>query len=59
MMTGNDFIEIYIKWLKEKMSFSNIGNNIEITTPFLDNHNDHIQIYIKQIDNKLLLSAFG
>lgn len=59
MMTGNDFIEIYIKWLKEKMSFSNIGNNIEITTPFLDNHNDHIQIYIKQIDNKLLLSDDG
>jgi len=59
MITGNDFIESYIKWFREGVSFSDKNGYTEITTPFVDSHNDMIQIYVQQDGNSLLLSDDG
>ena len=49
----------YQKWLKDEITLQQIGNAVEITTPFLDRHNDYIQIYAKRKDDVLLLSDEG
>ena len=36
-----------------------VGNSIEITTPFLDRHNDQLQIYAKRSSKGFLLSDDG
>lgn len=59
MLNGEKFIDLYIDWLKSKISFKEVNGFTEITTPFLDRHNDHLQIYIKQTDNKIFLSDGG
>ena len=59
MLDENKFIEAYLSWLREKISFANIDNALEITTPFLDNHNDHVQIYIKQLNDHFIITDDG
>lgn len=46
-MEISNLIDNYSKWLNEEISFIQIGNFYEITTPFLDINNDYLQIYIK------------
>lgn len=58
-LTGHDFIDLYINWLKENIVFNEIGQFVELTTPFLDRHNDHLQIYVKQVENNLILTDDG
>jgi hypothetical protein len=58
-MLGKDFIDIYLSWLREKTTFANVDDYIEITTPFLDSHNDHIQIYVKQDGERIFISDDG
>lgn len=59
MLEGKDFIDSYLTWLRQKISFTNIENIIEITTPFLDSHNDHIQLYITQKDRQIVITDDG
>jgi len=59
MINGNKFIDSYISWLRERITFDNIDDAIEITTPFLDNHNDHIQLYIKQNKDQVIITDDG
>lgn len=59
MTSGDSFINSYLAWLKDKMYSTEIGQSIEITTPFLDNKNDHIQIYISNDPGGLVLSDDG
>jgi len=49
----------YVNWLKQKITFKELGNAVEITTPFMDRHNDYLQIYIQQTGTKLTLSDAG
>lgn len=58
-LAGCDFIDLYVNWLKENITTNEIGQHIEITTPFLDRHNDHIQIYVKQNDIGFTLTDDG
>lgn len=46
-----NLIDNYYKWLKHNTYINEIGEYIEVTTPFLDMHNDCIQIYMKKIAN--------
>ena len=55
----HDFIEIYLKWIKENMIGKKIGDFYEITTPFLDRHNDCIQIYAKEEDGNIFITDDG
>ena len=54
-----DFIEIYLKWLKENMFGKQVGDFYEITTPFLDRHNDCIQIYAKEDEGNVFITDDG
>ena len=51
-----DLIKKYIEWLNNKISFRQLGEWYEITTPFLNHHNDYIQIFAKRDNNRIQLS---
>lgn len=53
------YIDSYISWLKNEITYSEIGEYCEINTPFLDNNNDYIQIYVKQEENEIYFSDDG
>jgi hypothetical protein len=54
-----DLIEKYLNWLKDKTVLREIGDYVEITTPYLDRHNDYIQIYVKREDGTFLITDDG
>lgn len=49
----------YPVWLKDKTTFQQINEWVEITTPYLDRHNDCIQIYAKKHNSGYLLTDDG
>lgn len=59
----SNFTEMYLKWLKENFKSTTmqteLGQFVQISTPFLDRHNDHLQIYIKQDGQELYLTDGG
>lgn len=52
-------VQRYRSWLKDKTALREIGDHIEITTPFLDRHNDMIQIYARKENGGFLLTDDG
>ena len=54
-----DLLNRYFTRVKDKTTLRQVGNWVEITTPFLDRHNDYLQIYIKQDDGGFTLSDGG
>ncbi|HOO56915.1 MAG TPA: DUF1829 domain-containing protein [bacterium] len=52
-------IEKYFSWLKDKTTFRQIDDWVEITTPYLDRHNDYLQIYAKKENYGYILSDDG
>jgi len=52
-------IDEYVGWLREKTTLRQVGEWVEVTTPYLDRHNDHLQIYVKQEDGEFVLSDDG
>ncbi len=52
-------VERYRAWLKDKTALRQVGDYVEITTPFLDRHNDYIQIYAKKDNGGFLLTDDG
>lgn len=59
MLRADDYINSYIRWLKENIHTKEVNGFFEITTPFLDRRNDHLQIYAKQIGDKIILTDDG
>ena len=55
----NDLKERYFSWLKEKTILQEIGDWVEVTTPFLDRHHDYIQIYVRRSETGYLLTDDG
>ena len=51
--------EQYFSWLKEKTTLQEIGDWVEVTTPFLDRHNDYMQIYVRRSETGYLLTDDG
>ena len=49
----------YYVWLKSKTALRQIGQWIEITTPYLDRHNDYVQIYAKETNGRIILTDDG
>jgi hypothetical protein len=49
----------YRIWLQDKTAIREVGDWIEITTPFLDRHNDCIQIYARRDGGAWLLTDDG
>ncbi len=58
-----NFTELYLKWLKENFKSTvmktELGEFIQISTPFLDRHNDHLQIYVKKQEGEYFLTDAG
>lgn len=55
----SEFVDNYLKWLKDSIIEKETGDCTEITTPFLDRHNDWIQIYIERKNGELYLTDDG
>lgn len=53
------YINEYTTWLKNEITFSQIGEYYEINTPFLDTANDYIQFYVKQEGNNIFFTDDG
>ena len=49
----------YWRWLQDRTVLKEVGDCVEITTPYLDRHNDYIQIYAKRLEGGFLLSDDG
>jgi len=49
----------YSAWLKDRTNVREIGDYVEITTPYLDRHNDYLQIYAKRSNGGFLLTDDG
>ena len=52
-------LEDYRAWLKDRTSLRQVGDWVEISTPYLDRHNDYLQIYAKREDGAYLLTDDG
>jgi len=48
-----------MNWLRDKTALRQIGNYVEITTPYLDRHNDYMQIFVKKEGNTCILTDDG
>lgn len=46
----------YSGWLRDRTILREIGDRIEITTPYLDRHNDYLQIYAQRSEGGFLLT---
>lgn len=53
------YINQYVDWLKNEITFSKIGEYYEINTPFLDSDNDYLQFYVKQDGDELFFTDDG
>lgn len=51
-----ELVNEYWSWLRDKTALRQVGEWVEITTPYLDRHNDYLQIYVKKSDNKIKLT---
>ena len=52
-------LDRYWAWLRDRSSLREIGDWIEITTPYLDRHNDCLQIYAKRANGGFVLTDDG
>lgn len=52
-------IDRYLQWLRDRTSCRQIGDSVEITTPYLDRHNDCLQIFAKREGNGYVLTDDG
>lgn len=60
MLEANDYIDDYLKWLKDNSFGERISHNtMEITAPYLDRHNDFMQIYIIEENDGYTLTDDG
>ena len=52
-------LDLYWRWLRDQTSLREVGQWVEITTPYLDRHNDFLQIYAKRHDGVFILTDDG
>ncbi len=52
-------LDRYWRWLQDETGLRQVGDWVEITTPYLDRHNDCLQIYAKPHDGGFLLTDDG
>lgn len=52
-------LDAYHAWLKDRSALRQIGDWVEITTPYLDRHNDYLQIYARRENGGYLLTDDG
>jgi hypothetical protein len=55
----SSLMDHYWSWLRDKTRLREMGNHIEITTPYLDRHNDRLQIYATRANGHFALTDDG
>jgi hypothetical protein len=55
----NRLIDEYTRWLKQGISLREVGDWVEVTTPYLDRHNDSLQFYVRRENGTYVLSDDG
>ena len=58
-MNIQQYINDYANWIKTEITYTQIGEYIEINTPFLNTDNDYLQFYIKQEGEELFFTDDG
>lgn len=59
MTTAQELVTNYLEWLQQNMTHREVGDWVEISTPFLDRHRDHLLIYVKAEGDRWTLSDDG
>jgi len=54
-----NLIDRYVDWLRDKSQLREVGDSIEVTTPYLDRHNDYLQFYVKRSNGHFMLTDDG
>ncbi len=54
-----NLMDRYNRWLRESNNLREVGDWVEITTPFVDRHNDQLQIYARRENGHFILSDDG
>jgi hypothetical protein len=54
-----ELLDRHAAWLRDRTMVSQVGESVEITTPYLDRHNDAIQLFVKRDDDGFLLTDDG
>ena len=57
--SANEIIEQYLETLKVNIMSKEIGDVLELTTPFLDHSNDSIQVYVSKSNRGCKVSDGG
>lgn len=52
-------LDQYWNWLQEQTTIQEIGDHVEITTPYLDRHNDCLQVYAGKRGEGFILTDDG
>ena len=52
-------VDQYWNWLQEQTTIREVGNHVEITTPYLDRHNDCFQMYAGRHEDGFILTDDG
>ena len=52
-------LEQYWVWLRDKTTLREVGDWVEITTPYIDRHNDRLQIYAQRQNGAYVLTDDG
>ena len=55
----HSLLDQYWNWLRAKTNLRQIGDWVEITTPYLDRHNDYLQIYARRQNGGFVLTDDG
>ena len=58
-VTTAELIDEYVHWLRQRISSKQVGEWVEINTPFLDRHNDFLQVYMREEPTGYFLSDDG
>lgn len=53
------FIDEYLRWLKDEHEITALDGSCQISTPFLDRHNDAIEIFVEKVNGSLRLTDDG
>ncbi len=52
-------VDEYLAWLRDRTKLREVGQHVEITTPFIDRHNDYLQLYVQRDNSGFKLTDGG
>ena len=52
-------LDRYVAWLRDKTTLRQVGDWVEVSTPYLDRHNDYLLIYAKRVNGHYILTDDG